>query len=347
MNCPRLKHFVRLNPEGKLSCCGHMMDAPLFSSLDEMHNSNWHNDLTDKFNNDVWPNECVRCQTTEQLNEGSVRLCTMHRHDELSGYNSDYLIVGGVLDNVCNSACQSCNSELSTLIGNLESGKNAIKIKNVSLFDSLPQDRIVQLDVNGGEPTASPNYKKLLNNLPPNVKYVRVNTNGSRMLPNIRQILDQDLHLTITLSLDGIGNTHDYVRWPIKWESYTRVVDQYKELTSTYSNLHLDFWTTVHALNIGTIDQIIEYANSKEILWFFGILEQPNELNIKMKNSFTVAAKEKLLLTSNEICSKLAEITGVDKNNQESLNSYIQQQDKLRSISINTYLKENHYAKTI
>ena len=45
-------------------------------------------------------------------------------------------------------------------------------------LEPASRNRIVELDVNGGEPTASKNYKKLLSNLPSNIRIVRINTNG-------------------------------------------------------------------------------------------------------------------------------------------------------------------------
>jgi len=337
MYCPRLDHFARLNPEGKISKCGHMVNAPLFDSFNEMQSSQWLESAKAQFDNGLWPSECVRCQSTEDLNEGSVRLRTISRHNELLTYNPNYLIVGGVLDNVCNSACQSCNSDLSTKIGSLESGKNYIQINNVELFNQLPKDQIVQLDINGGEPTASTNYQALLQSLPDSVKYVRLNTNASRVLPGIEKLLNKNVHLTVTISLDGVVNVHDYVRWPIKWTTFIDTVQAYKKLTTQYSNLHLDFWTTIHALNVADLDNIIQFANDTDILWFFGILETPSELSIRNTNLLTLSAKKKLSLSNNEICSKLCKLIATEIDNQLEIDKFINKQDSLRNIDILQY----------
>ena len=314
-----------------------MVNAPLFDSFDEMQTSTWVDSTKKQLGSGVWPSECVRCQSTEELNEGSVRLRTISRHNELLTHNPNYLIVGGVLDNVCNSACQSCNSELSTKIGSLESGKDYLQINNVELFNQLPRDQIVQLDINGGEPTASPNYQALLQSLPDSVKYVRLNTNASRVLPGIEKLLNKNVHLTVTISLDGVDTVHDYVRWPIKWTIFIETVQAYKQLTARYSNLHLDFWTTVHALNVADIDNIIQFAKNNNILWFFGLLETPSELNIRNTNLLTLAAKKKLSLSNNEICSKLCKLIATDIDNQLEIDKFINTQDSLRNINILQY----------
>ena len=161
-----------------------MVNAPRFNTYEEMESSEWATKLKQT---EECPQECVRCQTTELANGTSIRIDAIRRGKLLSSFNKDYLVIGGVLDNVCNSACQFCWEGLSTTIGSLK--KNVIKLENVSAFDSLPKDRIIELDINGGEPSYSKNYKKLLNNLPPNVKIVRINTNGTTVIPEVKQLL--------------------------------------------------------------------------------------------------------------------------------------------------------------
>ena len=39
MDCPRLEHFVRLNHDGTIGKCGHMIGGKRFESIDDMHNS--------------------------------------------------------------------------------------------------------------------------------------------------------------------------------------------------------------------------------------------------------------------------------------------------------------------
>ena len=249
MYCPRLDHFVRLNQDGSVGKCGHMVNAKGFESFKEIENSEWLKRIKDTMSEDKWPDECARCQQSERVKGESIRTNSIVRHKMLHPIRKDYLIVGGVLDNICNSACQSCNAGLSTKIGSLES-KNYPRVDNYDLFQRLPQDRITELDVNGGEPTASKNYKKVLTELPANVKIVRMNTNGSRMIKEIEDVLKRNIMVIVTMSLDGMGNVHDYVRWPIKWTDYKKTVDAYKDLQEKYKLLKLDFWTTVSCLNV-------------------------------------------------------------------------------------------------
>jgi len=325
MFCPRLDHFARLYTNGTVGRCGHMTRQRGFESIEDMDRSTWLSKIKKTMDDDRWPEECVRCQQSEEICGESVRTKSIDRHKLLLSIRDDYLIVGGVLDNICNSACQTCNDGLSTKIGSLNS-KNYFKVNNSEIFKRLPLDRIVELDISGGEPTASKNYRQLLKELPPNVKIVRMNTNGSRMISEIEDVLKNNIMVIVTMSLDGIGSVHDYTRWPIKWEDYKKTVDAYQELQKKYKLLQLDMWTTVSCLNIKTLPDITNFAKNKKIPHNWALLEQPEVLHVRYENKFTRRAKH-----------VLPKKVAVDRNNDKELDEFINKQDSLRKINVQDY----------
>lgn len=340
MHCPRLDHFARINHNGKIGKCGHMTGAKEFNSFDEMQNSSWLKNIKEKMQDQQWPAECVRCRMTEESTNTSIRLDMIERDRILSAIKKDYLIVGGVLDNICNSACQTCHSGLSTKIGSLSS-KDYEKVNNYETFFTFPQDRICEVDVNGGEPTASPNYKKLLKNLPKSVKIVRINTNGSKVIAELEELLSQGIRVIVTLSFDGVGNVHDYVRWPVLWKNFDSNVKKYIALRETYSNLRLNFWTTVSSLNVGDLKNIIDYAKQQQIDHAYGFCIRPEVLDIRHENKLTVAAKESLSKIDNELLNSIANKCGsFKKNNDTELKKFISSQDALRNIDYKIYFNE-------
>ena len=340
MHCPRLDHFARINHNGKIGKCGHMTGSKEFNSFDEMQNSSWLKNIKQKMQDQQWPAECVRCRMTEESTNTSIRLDMIERDRILSAIKKDYLIVGGVLDNICNSACQTCHSGLSTKIGSLSS-KDYEKVNNYETFFTFPQDRICEVDVNGGEPTASPNYKKLLKNLPKSVKIVRINTNGSKVIAELEELLSQGIRVIVTLSFDGVGNVHDYVRWPVLWENFNSNVKKYITLRETYSNLRLNFWTTVSSLNVGDLKNIIDYATQQQIDHAYGFCIRPDVLDIRHENKLTVAAKESLSKIDNELLNSIANKCGsFKKNNDTELKKFISSQDALRNIDYKIYFNE-------
>jgi sulfatase maturation enzyme AslB (radical SAM superfamily) len=270
MYCARLDHFVRFNANGSVSRCGHMVDAPEFKSLEEMESSEWLIKTKKIMLEDRWPKECVRCEETEPR---SIR----HFAEQLdrNTQQKDYLQVGGVLDNLCNAACQSCNENLSTRIGSLK-GRIFPLVDNLQRYQGLPRHRIVHLDINGGEPSYSKNYKKILNDLPPNLKTLRLNTNGSRVLTELIDIARRGIEVTVTVSCDGIGSVHEYVRWPIPWQQFYDNLMIYRSMP-----VHLNLWTTVSVLNVHDLPNIQAFAKEHGIDHGWAYLKKPWELAVE------------------------------------------------------------------
>jgi sulfatase maturation enzyme AslB (radical SAM superfamily) len=313
-----------------------MVNAKTFDNIESMQQSDWLKDIRSQMDKDCWPAECVRCKMTEETSNTSIRLDMIERDRILGAIKKNYLIVGGVLDNICNSACQSCNAELSTKLGSLES-KDYEKINNYDRFFQLPLDRIVEVDVNGGEPTASPNYKRLLKNLPKSVKIIRINTNGSKVIPEVIALLKSGVRVIITLSFDGTGAVHDYARWPITWSAYKENVSKYLELRTQYKNLRLNFWTTVSCLNVGDLDNIVQYASNNKIDHAYGFCITPTELDVRYSNKLTVDAKEKLSVVENVMLQSIGATCASLKSNSADLKQFIQSQDSLRNINFADY----------
>lgn len=276
MYCPRLTHFARINPNGTISRCGHMINPPQFNSLEEMESSQWLKYTIETFNRDEWPRECTRCKEIELENRESIRLYAI-KADKLE-IEDDYLQIGGVLDNICNAACLICSPDASTRIGSLYKKTFPI-INNSEKFWNLPQDRIRHLDINGGEPSYSKNYKHLLQNLPPNLKTLRLNTNGNTVLTELVDVVNKGIKVTVTVSFDGVGPVHDLVRWPITWQDFYKNLMVYKTMP-----VELNLWTTVSVLNIDDLPNIIAFAKEHEIDHSYAYLKHPVELDVNNKN---------------------------------------------------------------
>jgi MoaA/NifB/PqqE/SkfB family radical SAM enzyme len=246
-----------------------MINAPQFDTLEEMESSPWLQQMKDQMAHDHWPSECERCQETEP---NSIRMYALELDKQTSQRN--YLQIGGVLDNVCNAACLTCNENLSTRIGSLK-GRAFPVIDNSKGFSSLPQERIVHLDINGGEPAYSKNYKSILKNLPPNLRTLRLNTNGSTVLTELADIADRGIEVTVTVSCDGIGPVHELMRWPITWQTFLNNIMIYRSMP-----VKLNLWTTVSALNAEDLPNIQSFAQQHGIDHSYAYLKAPWELSV-------------------------------------------------------------------
>lgn len=142
----------------------------------------------------------------------------------------------------------------------------------------------------------------------------------------------------VTLSLDGVGDTHDYVRWPIKWKDYVKSVKAYKDLQKQYPLLRLNTWTTVSSLNVANFSSILDFVTEQNLEHSWALLHEPTAYDPRFKNSFTMAAKEKLQKSSYKVCQDLANAIAIRENNDQQLNLLIKKQDFLRKIDIKNYL---------
>ncbi len=260
-----------------------MINAPQFNTWQEMVDSEWLAGLRMQMYQDTWPAECERCERTEQINGTSIRVNSIKRHNLLQGWHNDYLQLGGTLDNYCNSACVTCHAGLSTRIGNLKG--NVVVNDNWEQYQQLPHDRLVEIDINGGEPSISINYNQLLDNLPDNVKIVRINTNGASSIKQIDKLLDKGIKVIVTVSFDGIGTVHDYVRYPVKWNAFEQNLMYYNSINNRLFDL--DCWTTVSCLNVHQLPEIQAYCREHKIKHQFAFLKTPNVLSVEHSNWLT------------------------------------------------------------
>jgi molybdenum cofactor biosynthesis enzyme MoaA len=256
-----------------------MTHAPEFDNLESMESSNWLYAIREQFKQGQWPTECQRCKEVEQENTSSIRIHALALDQTESG---DYLQVGGVLDNLCNAACMTCAPQCSTRIGAL-SGRVFPIVNNTNRFWELPQDRIKHLDINGGEPSYSKNYKHLLKNLPPNLKTLRLNTNCNVVLEELHDVVEQGIEVTVTASCDGIGSVFEFVRWPIAWDTFYKNLMKYKSMP-----VKLNLWTTVSVLNIDDLVNIQVFAQEHGIDHGYAYLTHPAVLDVNNKDKSSI-----------------------------------------------------------
>ena len=116
----------------------------------------------------------------------------------------------------------------------------------------------------------------LLDNIPENVKIIRINTNGCKRIKQLPALLARKIKIIITVSLDGLNQVHDYARYPVKWTDFSSNLQYYNQLSKEEKMLNLDTWTTVSVLNIQQLPLIQEYCKDYDISHEFALLEHLN-----------------------------------------------------------------------
>jgi sulfatase maturation enzyme AslB (radical SAM superfamily) len=116
------------------------------------------------------------------------------------------------------------------------------------------------------------------------------------VLNELVAIAQSGIDVTVTVSCDGIGPVHEFMRWPIKWNTFYKNLMVYKTMPVT-----LNLWTTVSILNVEDLPNIQAFAREHGIDHSYAYLEEPAILNVNNKD-------------------------------QQSIDAYIQKQKQLRGI---------------
>ena len=158
----------------------------------------------------------------------------------------------------------------------------------------------------------------VLKNLPKNTSSVRINTNCSIVIDEIEHLLEKNIQVTVTVSLDGIEEVHDHVRWPIKWEKFYANLMHYKGL----EGINLNTWTTVSALNIHNFVSIKQFVANHQLDHSYAFLHDPHALNVKFKNNLTLPYK-----------NLFPGLVAIYSDNQLQLDNFLDVQSRLRNTN--------------
>lgn len=323
--CNRLTNMIRVNTTGHVLPCCLMTNAPSFFSAKEMKESQWLVDTIDKFKNDQWPDECSICKNYELNGETSIRQHSIKKHSIFEKINKNYTILDIAPNNICNAACLTCDSRSSSFYAKTF-GMPLLTSANFDEILSLMTDQVLQIDFSGGDPLYSKLLDKMAPHVPSSVKKIRVNTNGSTYF-DFSKLLEKQIIVELTLSIDAIGPLFDYIRWPLTFDNVDKNLQQWIEQRKQFPKLQIAINTVVSALNIAKLSSIEKYAKEKNIGYYYNFLRNPDVLDIKYKNFMTKNATS--------ITHKLP--VGVDKDNTNELLAWLEKNDRARGISYKNY----------
>ena len=135
--------------------------------------------------------------------------------------------------------------------------------------------------ITGGEPTLIKENRTLLQNLIDSGNtncFISFTTNGTTSDGELLDLLKHFTTSEIQISLDGIENQANYIRYPINWIEFNENVDK----LSSMSNVKIVFYTVVSAYNLFSIIDILNYVDSlavqRPISWYPIFLDNPSFL---------------------------------------------------------------------
>jgi hypothetical protein len=256
------------------------------STLTEAMKSDLWEDVRNKMIKGDQVSGCRKCYAEESFNGRSMRIHENYlRNENIQDRLSDnveplkikYLEM--TFGNYCNLKCRTCAGDLSStwheeekLIANHYPGRySAPKVLNIP-FNWKSDDfvNVEEIKFTGGEPMIHPDFLKLMDmligrDLAKNIS-LDVFTNCSwRPGEKFLDRLTRFKQVKISLSVDGIGKTNDYIRTPSKWSVVDEVVSSWLIQESRNPDKIQVTWNpTINIYNILEIDKMIDWWNDKQ-----------------------------------------------------------------------------------
>jgi 4Fe-4S single cluster domain len=246
-------------------------------TIDEYKNSELLSSVKQEFFMGAWPRGCERCRIEEENGIESKRQLDQQRWYELYALNDgDTFVTASIaFGNTCNLKCITCNPRASS--------KWQPEYRDIYLVDIKPHHfykrhfvddflkfapTVKHIDIPGGEPFLSgvSEQKRLLqhyvdNNLSKDIT-LHYTTNAT-VFPEQSwwDIWKNFKEIDIQISVDGVGERYEYIRFPANWLELNSNVDQYLEKAK--DNIRLSVSHTVSAYNIYYIDEFFAWCYNK------------------------------------------------------------------------------------
>lgn len=247
----------------------------LYSKSDFLYN------IKKDFSNNVWPHGCERCQLEEDHRVKSKRQLDWDRwSDHYQDYdigNPTFITASIAFGNTCNLTCITCNPYSSSRWQQEYQHIFGIDIKPYHFYkEQFVEDvvsqapNLIHLDIPGGEPflSGTKEQKLLLKHYIDTNRAKNISlhyTTNTTVFPDTEwwNLWKHFKEVDIQMSLDGIGNKFDYIRYPARWHEVECNIQQY--ILAQANNIRLSISHTVSAFNILYLDEFFTWCNAQKL----------------------------------------------------------------------------------
>jgi molybdenum cofactor biosynthesis enzyme MoaA len=231
---------------------------------------------------------CVHCWKQENLGNRSLRQRLLEEYTMLGVHTADDLVTYPVnveinLGNLCNLKCLMCNETASSalLAENIRLGINQYQQKDFhwssQAFENLQQllsrgPKII--NIRGGEPFYNKDLLTLIQNLPQDMcetSLLHITTNATVWNENWAQALQKFRLVRVMISLDGVGDTYEYLRYPGDWQQVEQNVLDMQAIT----NMKLLVHCVAQNLNVTRLGQMADWCQQHNLYLEFDQLIDP------------------------------------------------------------------------
>lgn len=138
-----------------------------------------------------------------------------------------------------------------------------------SLFDDAVISNLLLIKTAGGEPLLSKEYQMVLTKLvdtghAPRIGLV-ITTNATLLTEEWLDLLSAFKSVNIVLSIDGIGKTYEYIRYPMKWDTVSHNIDMLVTRMAATKTITCYASCAVSLYNVLTLPDLLTWGRSKDI----------------------------------------------------------------------------------
>ena len=245
-------------------------------SLSNYSNSKLINDIKQEFQQDLWPVGCERCRIEESNGIESKRQLDYIRwkdyYDSYDLGDRKFITTSIAFGNTCNLKCITCGpysssrwqKEYHDLYGKDIPHFKFYKKNFVQDFIAQAPE-IVHIDIPGGEPFLSgvDEQKSLLSHYVATGQAKNITlhyTTNAQIFPDAdwQQLWTHFKEVDVQLSIDGVGDRYEYIRYPACWSTLVENISKYLKIQQP--NFRLSVSHTVSAYNIYYLDEFFTWC---------------------------------------------------------------------------------------
>ena len=266
----------------------------LNDTLDNVHTSDYMQNLRQQFLDGKQPQTCKRCWSNERSGITSKRQHTLNRlkhlidDEEWTQDAKPLIFIDFKLGNICNLKCRICGSWSSSTYAAEEvrfEGKDGYHhqmLKDGSWprnnqnfwaeIDNL-MDQIRYLEFTGGEPFMINEHFDLLQRLVDkgiagNIE-IHYNTNGTQFPENAESIWKHFKLIEIAFSIDDTGPRFEYQRANADWQEVNHNIDRFEQMRSRNNNIQLQVCSTINVYNVMYLEGLAKWIDSRNFNFIY------------------------------------------------------------------------------
>jgi len=276
---------IDISPQGEFSPCAKFVHSkPILNiknnTIDDYSLSQELIETKESFIRGEWPTGCERCRIEEENSIESKRMLDYTRwrsaYDNYQLQPKNFITASVAFGNTCNLTCITCNPYSSSRWHKEYQDIYNINVEPNHFYKSgfveeflAATPNLIHIDIPGGEPFLSGvrEQKSMLQHWIETGQAADISihyTTNATIYPDDSwwDLWRNFKNVDIQLSIDGVGNRFEYIRYPGNWSDVSKHTQQYVAQVSNSNNLQLSVSHTVSAYNIYYLDEFFTWCNN-------------------------------------------------------------------------------------